>query len=68
MGSEVVLLLHERTAMGIAYRVNMRLRPDGEQGLRASCLTESSADLATDRGATMIDRARPMSGAAEAPS
>ncbi len=32
MGSEIVRLLEDHTALGIAYRVNMRLRPDGMQG------------------------------------
>ena len=32
MGTEIVRLLAEHTAQGVAYRVDMRLRPDGEQG------------------------------------
>lgn len=32
MGSEIVRLLEDHTALGIAYRVDMRLRPDGMQG------------------------------------
>jgi glutamate-ammonia-ligase adenylyltransferase len=32
MGSEIVRLLAEHSALGILYRVDMRLRPDGEQG------------------------------------
>ena len=32
MGTEIVRLLAEHTALGMAYRVDMRLRPDGEQG------------------------------------
>ncbi len=32
MGSEIVRLLADHTALGMAYRVDMRLRPDGEQG------------------------------------
>ena len=35
MGSEIVRLLVEHTALGIVYRVDMRLRPDGEQGALA---------------------------------
>ncbi len=38
MGSELVRLLVEHTALGIVYRVDMRLRPDGEQGALASPL------------------------------
>ncbi len=38
MGSELVRLLAEHTALGIVYRVDMRLRPDGEQGALASPL------------------------------
>ena len=38
MGSELVRLLAEHTSLGIAYRVDMRLRPDGEQGALASPL------------------------------
>ncbi len=29
---------HEHTALGMAYRVDMRLRPDGEQGAMARSL------------------------------
>ncbi len=35
MGSELVRLLVEHTALGIVYRVDMRLRPDGEEGALA---------------------------------
>ena len=38
MGSELVRLLADHTALGIVYRVDMRLRPDGEQGALASPL------------------------------
>ncbi len=38
MGSEIVRLLADHTALGIAYRVDMRLRPDGEQGALARSL------------------------------
>jgi glutamate-ammonia-ligase adenylyltransferase len=38
MGSEIVRLLAEHTALGIVYRVDMRLRPDGEQGALARSL------------------------------
>jgi [glutamine synthetase] adenylyltransferase / [glutamine synthetase]-adenylyl-L-tyrosine phosphorylase len=33
MGSEVVRLLADHTQLGIAYRVDMRLRPEGDQGI-----------------------------------
>ena len=38
MGSDLVRLLADHTALGIAYRVDMRLRPDGEQGALARSL------------------------------
>jgi glutamate-ammonia-ligase adenylyltransferase len=38
MGSDIVRLLADHTALGIAYRVDMRLRPDGEQGVLARSL------------------------------
>ncbi|ODT98425.1 MAG: glutamine-synthetase adenylyltransferase, partial [Planctomycetes bacterium SCN 63-9] len=38
MGAEVVRILNDHTALGIAYRVDMRLRPDGEQGVLAGAL------------------------------
>lgn len=33
MGSEIVRLLSDHTQLGIAYRVDMRLRPEGDQGV-----------------------------------
>jgi len=33
MGSEIVRLLSDHTPLGIAYRVDMRLRPEGDQGV-----------------------------------
>ena len=33
MGGEVVRLLSDHTQLGIAYRVDMRLRPEGDQGV-----------------------------------
>ena len=38
MGGEVVRLLADHTAMGQAYRVDMRLRPEGDQGPLARSL------------------------------
>ncbi len=35
LGGEIVRLLSDHTEFGIAYRVDMRLRPDGEQGALA---------------------------------
>jgi glutamate-ammonia-ligase adenylyltransferase len=38
MGRELVRILAEHTALGLAYRVDMRLRPDGDQGALARSL------------------------------
>ncbi|WP_422930287.1 bifunctional [glutamate--ammonia ligase]-adenylyl-L-tyrosine phosphorylase/[glutamate--ammonia-ligase] adenylyltransferase [Singulisphaera sp. PoT] len=38
MGSDVVRLLSDHTSLGIAYRVDMRLRPEGDQGALARSL------------------------------
>jgi [glutamine synthetase] adenylyltransferase / [glutamine synthetase]-adenylyl-L-tyrosine phosphorylase len=38
IGTEIVRLLADHTALGMAYRVDMRLRPDGEQGALARSL------------------------------
>ncbi|MGE5754848.1 MAG: bifunctional [glutamate--ammonia ligase]-adenylyl-L-tyrosine phosphorylase/[glutamate--ammonia-ligase] adenylyltransferase [Planctomycetaceae bacterium] len=38
MGGEVVRLLADHTALGVAYRVDMRLRPEGDQGALARSL------------------------------
>jgi len=38
MGSDMVRLLSDHTALGIAYRVDMRLRPEGDQGALARSL------------------------------
>ena len=51
MGSELVRLLAEHTALGIVYRVDMRLRPDGEQGALASPL-EATLGYYVTRGRT----------------
>jgi glutamate-ammonia-ligase adenylyltransferase len=38
VGSDVVRLLSDHTALGVAYRVDMRLRPEGSQGALARSL------------------------------
>ncbi|MFO0910594.1 MAG: bifunctional [glutamate--ammonia ligase]-adenylyl-L-tyrosine phosphorylase/[glutamate--ammonia-ligase] adenylyltransferase [Isosphaeraceae bacterium] len=38
MGSDLVRLLADHTSMGVAYRVDMRLRPEGDQGALARSL------------------------------
>jgi len=38
VGGEIVRLLADHTALGLAYRVDMRLRPEGEQGALARSL------------------------------
>ena len=38
MGGEVVRLLADHTSLGLAYRVDMRLRPEGDQGALARSL------------------------------
>jgi glutamate-ammonia-ligase adenylyltransferase len=65
MGSEIVRLLAEHTAMGMAYRVDMRLRPDGEQGLMARSLGSTLGYYVT-RGRTWerqaLIKCRPVAG------
>ena len=65
MGNEVVRLLAEHTALGMAYRVDMRLRPDGEQGAMARSLS-STVDYYVTRGRTWERQAllkcRPVAG------
>jgi [glutamine synthetase] adenylyltransferase / [glutamine synthetase]-adenylyl-L-tyrosine phosphorylase len=65
MGSEIVRLLHEHTAMGMAYRVDMRLRPDGEQGAMARSLGSTMGYYVT-RGRTWerqaLIKCRPIAG------
>ncbi len=38
LGGEIVRLLADHTALGLAYRVDMRLRPEGDQGPLARSL------------------------------
>jgi glutamate-ammonia-ligase adenylyltransferase len=41
MGSEIVRLLSDHSELGVAYRVDMRLRPDGDQGALARSLAST---------------------------
>ena len=65
MGSEIVRLLAEHTALGMAYRVDMRLRPDGEQGAIARSLGATMGYYVT-RGRTWerqaLIKCRPVAG------
>jgi glutamate-ammonia-ligase adenylyltransferase len=65
MGSEIVRLLDEHTALGMAYRVDMRLRPDGEQGAMARSLGSTVGYYVT-RGRTWerqaLIKCRPIAG------
>jgi [glutamine synthetase] adenylyltransferase / [glutamine synthetase]-adenylyl-L-tyrosine phosphorylase len=65
MGSDLVRLLADHTALGIAYRVDMRLRPDGEQGALARPLDATLGYYVT-RGRTWerqaLIKCRPVAG------
>ncbi len=65
MGAEIVRLLAEHTAHGVAYRVDMRLRPDGEQGALARSLDATLGYYET-RGRTWerqaLIKCRPVAG------
>jgi len=65
VGSDVVRLLTDHTALGIAYRVDMRLRPDGEQGALARPLDATLGYYVT-RGRTWerqaLIKCRPIAG------
>jgi glutamate-ammonia-ligase adenylyltransferase len=65
MGSDVVRLLADHTAQGIAYRVDMRLRPDGEQGALARSL-DATVGYYVTRGRTWerqaLIKCRPVAG------
>ncbi|WP_165231623.1 bifunctional [glutamate--ammonia ligase]-adenylyl-L-tyrosine phosphorylase/[glutamate--ammonia-ligase] adenylyltransferase [Aquisphaera insulae] len=65
MGTEVVRLLAEHTELGVAYRVDMRLRPDGEQGALASSFDATMGYYVT-RGRTWerqaLIKCRPVAG------
>jgi [glutamine synthetase] adenylyltransferase / [glutamine synthetase]-adenylyl-L-tyrosine phosphorylase len=65
MGSEIVRLLADQTSLGMAYRVDMRLRPDGEQGALARSLDATLGYYVT-RGRTWerqaLIKCRPIAG------
>jgi glutamate-ammonia-ligase adenylyltransferase len=65
MGTEIVRLLAEHTAQGVAYRVDMRLRPDGEQGALARSL-DATVGYYVTRGRTWerqaLIKCRPVAG------
>lgn len=65
MGSEIVRLLAEHTELGMAYRVDMRLRPDGDQGAMARSLGSTLGYYVT-RGRTWerqaLIKCRPVAG------
>ncbi len=65
MGSDVVRLLADQTSLGMAYRVDMRLRPDGEQGALARSLDATLGYYVT-RGRTWerqaLIKCRPVAG------
>jgi glutamate-ammonia-ligase adenylyltransferase len=65
VGSDVVRLLAQHTALGMAYRVDMRLRPDGEEGALARSL-EATLGYYVTRGRTWERQAllkcRPVAG------
>ncbi len=65
MGAEIVRLLAEHTAQGVAYRVDMRLRPDGEEGALARSLAATLGYYET-RGRTWerqaLIKCRPVAG------
>jgi len=68
MGMELVRILDEHTAFGIAYRVDMRLRPDGEQGALARSL-DATLGYYISRGRTWerqaLIKCRPIAGDVE---
>jgi glutamate-ammonia-ligase adenylyltransferase len=51
MSGEVVRLLSDHTTMGVAYRVDMRLRPEGNQGVLARSL-DATLNYYVSRGRT----------------
>ncbi|MFO0892818.1 MAG: hypothetical protein U0790_27215 [Isosphaeraceae bacterium] len=65
MGGEIVRLLADHTALGVAYRVDMRLRPDGDQGALARSLSATLGYYETS-GRTwerqMLIKCRPIAG------
>ncbi len=65
VGSEIIRLLSEHTARGAAYRVDMRLRPEGQQGPLARSV-ESALGYYETQGRTWerqaLIKARPAAG------
>jgi glutamate-ammonia-ligase adenylyltransferase len=65
MGTEIVRILAEHSELGIAYRVDMRLRPDGEQGALARSL-DATLGYYVSRGRTWerqaLIKCRPVAG------
>ena len=65
MGGEIVRLLSDYTALGRAYRVDMRLRPEGDQGALARSLP-ATLGYYTTSGRTwerqMLIKCRPIAG------
>ena len=65
IGSEIVRLLSDHTATGMIYRVDMRLRPDGEQGALVRSLDATLGYYET-RGRTWerqaLIKCRPVAG------
>ena len=65
MGAEIVRLLADHTSLGMAYRVDMRLRPEGEQGALARSLAATLGYYET-RGRTWerqaLIKCRPIAG------
>lgn len=65
MGGEIVRMLADHTALGVAYRVDMRLRPDGDQGALARSLASTLAHY-ENSGRTwerqMLIKCRPIAG------
>ena len=65
MGGELVRLLADHTALGMAYRVDMRLRPEGDQGALARSLAATLGYYETRRpdlgapGADQVPRRSP---------
>lgn len=65
MSAEVVQLLSDHTTLGIAYRVDMRLRPEGDQGVLARSL-DATLNYYVNRGRTWerqaLIKCRPIAG------
>jgi glutamate-ammonia-ligase adenylyltransferase len=68
LGAEIVRLLADHTALGVAYRVDMRLRPEGDQGALARSLAATLGYYETS-GRTWerqaLIKCRPIAGSLE---